>query len=345
MSTTLDDASMPPASTASLPVPAAAPAATAVPALLAERPMAGGVGLLRYRPWRGQFQGPWRAVLAIARTGLAQLLRRKLFWGLYALSLLVFFLFFYGQYGLVWLQGQVQNQPTAISPGVGAPKVQTGDLIRRLNDRWNLNGTGKTFRNFIWFEGQMVMIVLALAGAVLVGNDFRFGTLPFYLSKPMSKWHYLLGKCLAVAFFVNLLTTLPAAILWVQYGLITEWSYFYEQLGLLLGIVGYGLVLTVTFSLLLVATAVWLQRTAPLIMIWVAIFMLGPVLVSILVDGLKFSEYWRLLDLWNNTYLVGSRCLGIEEPLWRSAALTLAVLSAGCLAYLSRRIRAVEVVS
>ena len=32
----------------------------------------------------------------------------------------------------------------------------------------------------------MVMIVLALAGSVLIGNDFRFGSLPFYLSKPLS---------------------------------------------------------------------------------------------------------------------------------------------------------------
>ena len=51
------------------------------------------------------------------------------------------------------------------------------------------------------------MIVLALAGAVLVGNDFRFGSLPFYLSKPLGRWHYVLGKCLAVAVFVNLMTT------------------------------------------------------------------------------------------------------------------------------------------
>ena len=42
------------------------------------------------------------------------------------------------------------------------------------------------------------MIVLALAGSVLVGNDFRFGSLPFYLSKPLGRWHYVLGKCLAV---------------------------------------------------------------------------------------------------------------------------------------------------
>ena len=49
------------------------------------------------------------------------------------------------------------------------------------------------------------MIVLALAGSVLVGNDFHHGSLPFYLSKPIGRRHYVLGKCLGVGAFVNLI--------------------------------------------------------------------------------------------------------------------------------------------
>ena len=82
----------------------------------------------------------------------------------------------------------------------------------------------------------MVMVMLALAGSVLVGNDFQFGSLPFYLSKPLSSWHYLLGKCLAVAVFVNLMTTLPALVLFVQYGVLNRsepgrpaWDYFVQN--------------------------------------------------------------------------------------------------------------------
>ncbi len=72
----------------------------------------------------------------------------------------------------------------------------------------------------------MVMIVLALAGSVLIGNDFRYGSLRVaYLSKPLSRRHYLLGKGLAVAVFINLLTTLPALALFVEYGLIYSWNH------------------------------------------------------------------------------------------------------------------------
>src|SRR5439155_2260270 len=121
-----------------------------------------------------------------------------------------------------------------------------------------LNGSQETFAYFFVYQGAMVMVVLALAGAVLVGNDFVFGSVPFYLAKPLSRWHYVLGKCLAVGVVVNLLTTLPAVVLYVQHGL-DDFSYFTDPdyfintntgqgpagLPLLLGILGYGLVLTV----------------------------------------------------------------------------------------------------
>ena len=37
----------------------------------------------------------------------------------------------------------------------------------------------------------------------LVGNDFTHRSLVFYLAKPIRRWHYLLGKCLAVAAVVG----------------------------------------------------------------------------------------------------------------------------------------------
>lgn len=66
--------------------------------------------LLRYRPWRGQMKPPIYAAWAIARVGMLQLVRRKLFWFLYALALMIFFFFFYGQYLIVWIQQQTATQ-------------------------------------------------------------------------------------------------------------------------------------------------------------------------------------------------------------------------------------------
>jgi ABC-2 type transport system permease protein len=305
--------------------------------------------LLRYRPWRGTLRGPLWGSVAMARVSLAMMFRRKLFWALYALALLVFFFFFYAQYLVTWLQIQTANQTVYLA---GVP-INAGSMTKFF-DNFALNGSAHTFGNFIWFQGYISMIVLALAGAVLVGNDFQHGSLPFYLAKPIGRWHYVLGKWLAAAGFVNLLTTIPALVLFIQAGLLYDWkSYYLGHLRELAGILGYGALLTVTLGLLLVATAVWVRRTVPLVMVWAGVFVLARTLAAFLVEGQRFDPRWRLVDLWNNLYLVGLWMLGAEQdaakaanqPAQWQAAVAVAAVCVACGLYLRRRIQAVEVVS
>jgi ABC-type transport system involved in multi-copper enzyme maturation permease subunit len=306
--------------------------------------------LLTYRPWRGQLSGPARSAWAIARTALVMLLRQRLFWAIYGLCLMIFLFFFYGQYLQSWMGTQLGDDSIRLGSGLVGLTVRPKDLLDVLKSALHLDGSGYTFRNIIWFEGYIVMIVLALAGSFLVGNDFRFGSLPFYLSKPLGRWHYLAGKFLAVGIFINLMTTLPAILLYVQYGFLDSWKYWYEQIHLLAGILGYGLVLTTVLGLLLMATAVWLRRTVPMIMSWASLFVLSRMLGELLA---RFHPSWRLIDLWNDLYLVGNWCLQMSpstlrplpQPEYWEAGVVLACLCVLCLAYLHRRIQAVEVVS
>ena len=304
--------------------------------------------LLRYRPWRGTLRPPAFAALAIARAGLRLILRRRMFWALYGFALMIFLFFFYGQYLVVWITLQTENQ-TAQFAGVS---VRIGDLTKFLGGL-QLSGTGHTFGNFIWFEGYIATIVLALAGAVLVGNDFHHGSLPFYLSKPIAKRHYVLGKCLAIGLFVNLMTTLPAVALYVQAGLLYDWkTYYLDNLNLLFGVLGYGLLLTVTLSLLLVATAVAVRRTVPMIMVWSALFVLCRAVADFLATGQMMDPAWRLIDLWNDLYVCGMFLLGgdidakrygAQPAAWQAFAVVGGVCVAS-VAYLWNRVKAVEVV-
>ena len=115
------------------------------------------------------------------------------------------------------------------------------------------------------------------------------------------------------------------------------------------GITAVPSVLTVTLSLMVVATAVWVRRTVPMVMVWMGVFGLLRLFAHWLVDGLKYDQRWRLIDLWNDTYLVGNFCLGDEvirsaQPAVYQAGLVLGALTLVCLIYLNRRIRAVEIV-
>jgi ABC-2 type transport system permease protein len=295
--------------------------------------------LLHYRPWQGTFRPPLFSVWPIARTALGLLLRRKLFWGLYGLGLFVFLLFFFGQYLAAFADVQPQEGPPR--PGQTRPR----ELIYRFLKF--LDGSGETYRTYMNRQGYVVMVVLALAGSVLIGNDIRFGSLPYYLSKPLGRRHYLLGKALAVGVFINMMTTLPALALFVEFVLLypDQWL---DKLPLVPGILGYGAVLTVSLSLILLATAVQVRKTVPLIMVWTTLFLFCPLLGEALVKLLLLNPRWRLIDLWNSTYLVGSALLGMPTPADQpgpfEAALVLCGVCVLCLSFLVLRIRAVEVV-
>jgi ABC-type transport system involved in multi-copper enzyme maturation permease subunit len=264
---------------------------------------------------------------------------------------MVFLLFFYGQYLQSWLQTQIPDEPIRLGSGMIGATVKPKELIDIFRKVLHLDGSGYTFRNFFNYQSQITMIILALTGSILIGNDFRFGSLPFYLSKPLHRWHYLGGKFLAVGIIINLITTLPAIVLYAEYGLIDTWEYYWDTAHLLLGILMFGTILTIVLGLLLLATATWLRRTMPMIMIWTSLFVFARGLSDLLVISFRLDSRWRLIDMWNNLYLVGNWCLRMDpstiqtpfQPKYIEAALVLAIVCVACILYLNRRIQAVEV--
>jgi hypothetical protein len=318
------------------------------------------VNLLHYREWHGQLRGPAWSVWPITRVALGALLRRRLFWVMYGVTLFLFLMFFFGGFLLGWLETQLSG-PIHIGNFKTDPDRVMQTIRRTLR---TLQGNQDTFAYFFIYQGGAVMVVLTFAGAILVGNDITHRSVPFYLAKPLSRWHYIGGKCLAVVLVINLLVTIPALVLYVQHGLddfayFTDVDYFFKQgergpsgWELLAGILGFGVVLSVPLSLILVATATWLRRTMPLVMVWTTLFMFIRLLANILVDRLEYTEHWRLIDMWNNLCLVGFWCLGFSEEdinpqpqpmFWEAGLVTLGVCIV-CLIYLNRRTRAVEVI-
>jgi hypothetical protein len=316
---------------------------------------------LHYRSWTGTPRAAIWTIWPIARVALGLLLRRRLFWVLYALGLLIFLMFFFGSLFFDWAQGQLNEAPVQF----GKLKVDPGRAMDFVRQQLKvLSGTRETYAAFFGLQAPMTAIILCLSGAVLVGDDFRQGSTSFYLSKPIRRWHYLMGKFLAIAVVVNLLTTLPALVLFAQQTL-GDWNYlldpdyFRANLGkgpagvpLLLGILGSGAILTVVLGLLLLTTAAYVQRTMPIILVWSALFLFLRALSRSLVDGLRYDARWRLLDLWNSLSLVAQGLLGFEheetlprpQPSFEAAAFVLGGVCLTCLILLRRRMRRLEIV-
>lgn len=261
------------------------------------------------------------------------MLRRKLFWALLGLGLLHFLLFF----AIIYLKFQLPLQ----QPGFGR-------FIDSVLS--SMIGPGKTYRDFLAAQGTVTMLMLAFAGEMLVGNDYREGTITFYLSRRVGRRHYIAGKLLSIAMVVSMMTTAPALVLYAEYGLLGGWpDYFLENPRILAGILGYGLTMSVVLGLLVFAFSAWLQRTAPLVMAWSCLFLFLPALGAVL-RRVHDDRRWLLLSIWRDIRLIGSWCFGAVEPqderaVLRGAVIVVAVISVISILAIAARVRALRSVS
>jgi ABC-2 type transport system permease protein len=268
----------------------------------------------------------------IVRTGVWMVLSRKIFWFLFAAGMLVFFRLFV----IIYIKAQLA--------------IENPNIARFL-DRFELTGTGEAYHRFMFAQGVVTMLLLSFAGSMLIGSDYQQGGLVFYLSRPIGRRHYIIGKLSAIGSIVLLITTIPALVLYAEYGMLSSsLDYFRENPRILVGILGYGLAMAATLSMLLAAIASWVPRTVPLVMSWSFVFVLMPVLAEVM-EHVGDNNRWLLLDLWRDLQLVGRWCFGsVREQrheddliLW-AACIVLGVFIVATLAFL-RRVRAVEIVT
>lgn len=262
---------------------------------------------LGYRGWERSLRPTAMAWWPVARTSLLLLLRRKLFWILLLIGLFNFLFIF----AMIYLYAEfIVNLPD--SPGSSHRFKQFAEFILP----GIIEGDGKVYSRFINIQGIVSVLMLAFGGAVLVGSDHRQGGLIFYLSRRLGVWQYLLGKFVGIAMLVSLVTTVPALILYVEYGMLTEFRYFsLTYRTILVGILGYGMAVTVTLSLLCLAMGSWLHRTVASVMSWGTLFVLLPLVAEAL--QVTFSRIfagggrgWLLLVIWQDLSLVGDWCFG-----------------------------------
>lgn len=288
-----------------------------------------------YHGWGGELGSAWRGCWALVRVGLLQVLRRKSYWFVLALCLLQFLFFF----GAIYMLTQATVPP------------QTQQHVLRTFGFSAAGPTGEEngYTRFMERQSVVVIILLAFSGSLLVGADFRQRSLPFYLSRSIDRRHYIVGKLLTVSALVSLLTTVPALLLFIEFGLFTDSTdYWLRDWRSLVAVLAYGLVLCATLSITLVTLSAYLQRMAPIAITWCSLFVLLRRLASYLSTETG-HEAWMLLDPWHNIHAAGRLGFGNlaneaqQELCWWSLGI-LALVCAACLVALVHRVRAVDIV-
>jgi ABC-type transport system involved in multi-copper enzyme maturation permease subunit len=295
-----------------------------------------GIDNLHYHGWNGRLGSPWWSSLSIVRVALLQVFRRKSYWVVLALGLLNFLLF----WSIIYAVTQFEIPRDA----------QEGLLERFGFSSKPIAGGESGYIVFMQRQSIVVMILLAFSGSLLVGTDFRWNALPFYLSRRIDRVHYIFGKILAVGVIVSLLTTLPALVLYLEYGLFTaSTEYWISNWRILVSILTYGLVMCIVLGTLLVTISAYLQRVAPIAITWSSLFVMLRTMANQLHNATG-NIYWELIDPWRNMRYVSRLVFdafpdeGNRELGWW-ALLILVVACGVSLALLVRRVRAVDVVT
>ncbi len=251
--------------------------------------------LAGYREWSGERQSPWWSVWSMTRTSLGLVFKRWLFWILIGLGLLNFLF----NYAFIYLK---------------ATLVVRDRNFARFLDNFQVTGNGQAYADFMLAQASITALLLAFAGSTLIGGDYRQGGMVFYLSRGITRRHYIVGKLAGIGAVVALITVLPALVLYAEYGILGgSFDYFTENWRILRGILGYGAVLIVVQSLVLFAIAAWVPKTVPLVMTWLGLF----VLLKGLGDALRAirgNRDWLLLGLWDDMHRVGRWCFGSLDP-------------------------------
>lgn len=178
-----------------------------------------------YRRYLGERRPQGRAWTVIATAGIKTMIGKRKFLGLLVLA---------------WLPFVVRAVQFYVA--VNFPQASM------------IAPTAETFRAFVEQQGVFGFFVTIFTGAGLIANDLRANALQIYLSKPMGRAEYIAGKFAVLAFFLLLVSFLPAMLLLaVQIILAGSLKFMTENVFLIPAITVYTLVETLVYALIMLA--------------------------------------------------------------------------------------------
>lgn len=191
----------------------------------------------------------------------------------------------------------------------------------------------------------LVILVALYAGSGSIASDLRSGALVIYLSKPLSRMDYLVGKCLPLVSAILAVTVLPGfALLLFQLGLSENWSLLSESPWLPASILAYSLWLALYFCLM-VLTVSSLSRSRRLAAVGFVLLVLGSHALYGMAMRMSFGNAPAYLSLIGASVDVADLFFGLATEngsSWGSLVVMTLLMVAG-IGIIDRRLRSSEV--
>jgi ABC-2 type transport system permease protein len=223
-------------------------------------------------------------------------------------------------------------------------------LVTRVPDVGRvLPADGRMFGELLNVQIGFAILLSIFGASGLVANDLRTGAILVYLSRPLTRRDYVLGKLL-VPLLLNLAVTLVpgvalyAAVLALAPEIFLEW----ELAWILPAVLAHALAVSLVVGLLALAVSS-LSRSARVAGIGFFGLLAGLEMVrAVLQHGFGRKEA-VLLSLQADLRALGVALFGVADRQldvgWGWPLLVLGAVSLGCLAVLRSRVRAVEIVT
>ncbi len=280
-----------------------------------------------YKGYSGPTTSAWERFLVISRYSLQDVFRSRLFTGFFVLC----FVWPLACAVLIYLHYNIEALTILDLSALDLIEIDT------------------TF--FLWGvlrpQTAISFVLIMIVGPALISPDLRNNAMPLYLSRPLNKSDYILGKLTVVLLLASAVTWVPGLFLFFLQSYLAGGSWFVDHLQIGIGVFFGSWVWIVVLSIFALAVSAWVKWKPLATMAFVGSIIVLSALGT--VFKLLYDTWWGSIIVFDDlASRVFSQLFGVESsselPVF-VAWFFLAVFAGFSLFLLHRRIRAFEVIS
>jgi ABC-type transport system involved in multi-copper enzyme maturation permease subunit len=291
-----------------------------------------------YRRYAGPLTPDWSRFLIIPRHAYRDIFKSKLFTAFFVACFLPLLL----EAILIYLHHNVNAL-----------------AILKVDVRGLLPIDATFFEAFVGVQGGFAFLITLLVGPPLVARDLRNNALPLYLCRPFSRAEYVFGKMSVVLILLSTITWIPGLIMFLFQAYLEGFGWFKDNLvlanAIFLSSLAWILLLTL-LSQTISALVKWRMAASAALL---AVYLI-PTAFSEVINQMFATRWGHIISIDALRRSVTAGLFGTFEPSSRQISFTgeqissepalwcswfaLFLVCAICLAILSRRVKAYEVV-
>jgi ABC-2 type transport system permease protein len=208
--------------------------------------------------------------------------------------------------------------------------------------------TGETFRQFLEQQSFFVFVITVYVGAGLIANDRRVNALQIYLSKPLTRNEYIVGKLAVLMTFLLAVTWLPGIVLLiVQIAFAGNFSFFRNNIYLFPAITLFAFVEVTMVSLAMLALSSLSKSSRYVGILFAAVFFFTQSIYGVLYAVTRDSSLsW--ISFASNLSQIGDVIFRLPPRYttpWPVSLFMIAATIGVSVLILEKRVRGVEVVA